>query len=206
MQDGLPVNAAPVAPGERLVTLDFVRGVAVLGILVANIVAFSHPLIAYDWPIALPRAEEAGNRALWLAQFLLIDGKMRGLFTLLFGAGMALFLDRSPATGRGQFVQLRRQIWLGLIGLAHFFLLFWGDILFLYAIAGLIALPLMGMTAPQLMRIGIVWYVVAAIFLALGYAGVVAVELSGDAVGRQELAAAFAQRREIAELEIAAYR
>lgn len=202
MQDGAPFNAAPVSAGERIVTLDFVRGVAVLGILVANIVAFSHPLIAYDWPIGLPRWEEAGNRGLWLAQFLLIDGKMRGLFTLLFGAGMALFLDRAPASGRGYLVQVRRLAWLGLIGLAHFFLLFWGDILFLYAIAGLIALPFMRMSAPQLMRIGVTWYVVAAIFLALAYAGVLSAHLAGDEAARQALALAFTERRAIAELEI----
>lgn len=205
MQEGAPLAAVPVPAGERIVTLDFVRGAAVLGILVANLVAFSHPLIAYDWPIGLPRWEEPGNRGLWLAQFLLVDGKMRGLFTLLFGAGVALFLDRAPTTGRGYLVQVRRLVWLGLIGLAHFFLLFWGDILFLYAIAGLMALPFMTMTAPQLMRVGVTWYIVAALFLALAYAGVLTAHLTGDEVGRQALAAAFDERRAIAELEIETY-
>ena len=78
--------------GERLVTLDFIRGVAVLGILYANIVGFSQPMLAGVWPGALTVPMDGADRAAWWVQFLLIDGKMRGLFALLFGASLALFL------------------------------------------------------------------------------------------------------------------
>ena len=127
------VGAAPIEGGERLVTLDFIRGIAVLGILFANIVGFGHPQLAYSWPHEVPGGLSGASKAVWLVQYLLIDGKMRGLFSLLFGAGMALFMDRAWKQGRTAWLQVRRLAWLAVFGLLHFFLLFWGDILFLYA-------------------------------------------------------------------------
>ena len=186
-----PVAGGPVGAGERLVTLDFIRGVAVLGILFANIVGFAHPQLAYGWPRLLPDALGGANKAVWLAQYVLIDGKMRGLFTLLFGAGMAMFFGRAAARGpdhslrghpflghslRGHWLQARRLVWLGCFGLAHFYLLFWGDILVLYALSGLFALPLIAMPARNLLGIGIVWYIVGGVFLALSFAGPIGVE------------------------------
>jgi uncharacterized protein len=168
--------AGPVGTGERLVTLDFIRGIAVLGILFANIVAFAHPQLAYGWPRLLPDALDGANKALWLAQYVLIDGKMRGLFTLLFGAGMALFVSRAAARGNGHWLQARRLVWLGCFGLLHFYLLFWGDILALYALSGLLALPLIGLPARSLLGIGIVWYVAGGLFMAISFAGPVGVE------------------------------
>lgn len=159
----------PVPRGERLVALDFVRGIAVLGILYANIVSFAHPRLAYSWPGALPGGgQSALDQAIWLVQFTLVDGRFRGLFALLFGAGLVLFIERARARGDGDSgaLQLRRLALLALFGLAHFFLLFTGDILFLYAIAGCIALGFVDMPARQLMILGTVWYLVATLLLA----------------------------------------
>src|SRR5688572_24084158 len=89
----------PVRSDERIVALDFIRGIAVLGILFPNIVAFGHPMLAYFWPPALPGGATGTDRAFWLFQFVLIDGKFRGLFTLLFGAGIMLFMERARARG-----------------------------------------------------------------------------------------------------------
>lgn len=200
----------PVGESARLVTLDFIRGIAVLGILVANIVAFSQPHIAYSWPGGLTRPMDAGDTAVWLAQFLLIDGKMRALFTLLFGAGMALFMDRAWARGQSRWLQVRRLLWLGAFGLAHFFLLFWGDILFLYAEAGLVVVPFLTLAARQLLGIGIVWYVVGAFYLAAPYAGVVLIEQSPAAQRAapedyRTIEADWAGKLKEAELERAAF-
>jgi uncharacterized protein len=171
-------QSAPVGASERIVTLDFIRGVAVLGILFANIVAFSQPHIAYSWPGGLAKPMGPADTAVWLAQFLFIDGKMRGLFTLLFGAGMALFMDRAWERGQSLWLQLRRLLWLGAFGLAHFLFLFWGDILFMYAEAGLAALLFLRLDARRLLGIGIVWYVMGSFYVAEPYAGVVLLEES----------------------------
>ena len=70
---------APVSTGERIVALDLIRGIAVLGILLANVSGFAHADLAYYWPKALPDGGNVADRIVWLAQFVLVDGKLRGL-------------------------------------------------------------------------------------------------------------------------------
>ena len=112
-ESAFELAARPITGGERLVALDFIRGVAVLGIAFANVTAFAHPWLAYYWPGALPGGGDAADRWIWLAQFVLIDGKFRGIFTLLFGAGLALFIDRVREAGGSAALQMRRLLLLG---------------------------------------------------------------------------------------------
>jgi uncharacterized protein len=168
----------PVGTGERIETLDFVRGIAVLAILFPNIVAHAHPVLAYFWPPALPGGATAFDKAVWVFQQVLIDSKFRGLFTLLFGAGMMLFIERAWARGATRWLQARRLIWLGLFGLAHFYLLWTGDILFGYAVAGLIALAMLRWSAKTQLRVGLAWYVVGALFLTVFLGGQAVLEAS----------------------------
>ena len=156
----------PVKGGERIVALDFIRGIAVLGILFANITAFGHPIMAYFWPEALPSGGGAADRWIWLFQFVFVDGKFRGLFTALFGAGMYLFMERAWARGQTRRLQVRRLVWLMLFGLAHFFLLFVGDILFLYSVSGLVVLAMVRWSARTQLRVGLVWYLVGSLAFA----------------------------------------
>jgi uncharacterized protein len=135
---------APVAAAERIETLDFIRGIAVLGILPANIIAFGQPFDAYLYPAAFKVDPGDPGGWLWIAQFVLIDGKMRGLFTLLFGAGICLFMERARARGAGSALQAWRLAILMGFGLIHFFLIWPGDILFSYALFGLVVLACIG--------------------------------------------------------------
>ena len=132
-----PLGASP----DRIASLDFIRGIAVMGILAANIVAFGQPFAAYMYPDAFLTPHGEAENWMWVAQFVLVDGKMRALFSLLFGAGLYLFLEKAWARGQGRWLQVRRLLWLGLFGLLHFFLIWTGDILFLYAVSGLAVLP-----------------------------------------------------------------
>ena len=129
----------PRAKG-RVESLDLIRGLAVMGIVLANLNSLSTMGMEHSWPPA-DGPLSAGEKAVWLFEYLFIDGKLRGLFSLLFGAGMIVFLERARARGAPAIsLQLRRLFWLLLFGLAHFYLLFDGDILHNYAVAGLIAL------------------------------------------------------------------
>jgi uncharacterized protein len=166
----------PVDTGERIVTLDFIRGIAVLGILFPNIVAYGDPTMAYFWPKALPGGAEPFDIWVWLGQLVLVDGKFRGLFTLLFGAGMFLFIERVWARGGTRWLQARRLFWLMLFGLAHFFLLWTGDILFMYAIAGFAALAMLDWRAKTQLRFGIAWYLAGALLLSVLIGGQAALE------------------------------
>jgi len=125
---------------DRIIALDFLRGIAILGILAINVAGFAGPIMATLSP-NLPAPGTPADEA-WFALFLVVfEGKMRALFSILFGASLLLFIDRAEAAGRdGEALQMRRLGWLALAGYLHFLLLWWGDILFTYALAGLSAL------------------------------------------------------------------
>lgn len=163
------IRVHPVERGDRLIALDLIRGLAVLGILLANVTGFAHVDLAYYWPPAMPGGSNAADRLIWLAQFVLVDGKFRGLFTILFGAGLVLFTDKFADPRRGIVLQARRLCWLLLFGLAHFYLLFRGDILFSYGCAGFFALFFLKMPAPRLLAIGIIWTLVGAAMQSTAY-------------------------------------
>jgi uncharacterized protein len=134
--DPQPDSAEP----DRIIALDLIRGVAVLGILTVNIAGFAGPSAATLTP-HVPHHASFADEAAFAATFVLFEGKMRALFTMLFGASLLLFIDRAEARNQnGDTLQLRRLCWLMLFGMLHYFLFWWGDILFIYAVAGVIAL------------------------------------------------------------------
>jgi uncharacterized protein len=131
--------SATIAPGQRIATLDVVRGVAVMGIFGVNVIAFAMPMQAYFNPAAYGLQSPA-DLGLWFATFILTDGKMRGLFSLLFGASMLLVIERAEAAGRSPAdIHYSRMFWLLVFGCIHYFLIWFGDILTLYALTGMIA-------------------------------------------------------------------
>lgn len=160
--------ASPVSKGDRIETLDFIRGIAVMGILFANIVAFGQPFSAYMYPTAWLGESGDPDGWLWVAQFVLIDGKMRALFTVLFGAGLYLFMERAWARGQTLWLQTWRLVVLLAFGLLHFFLLWRGDILALYGMCGLLVVPMLRLSVKRQLGIGATAYVFgAALFLAM---------------------------------------
>jgi len=126
-------------PGRRIVTLDIIRGIAVMGIFSVNIVAFAMIEEAYFNPGAYGGASGA-SLAVWAANMVVIDGKMRTLFSMLFGASMLLVIERAEASGQsGTAIHIRRMLVLLGFGLIHYFFIWFGDILTLYAVSGLAA-------------------------------------------------------------------
>ena len=132
-------QAKPQESAGRLVTLDIVRGVAVMGILAMNIVAFAMIPAAYMNPMAYGM-EGAADLASWAVSFVFVDGKMRGLFSFLFGASMLLVIQLAEKSGDSpRRVTFRRQLWLLFFGMLHYFLIWYGDILIGYALIGMVA-------------------------------------------------------------------
>ena len=124
---------------HRLAGLDLIRGIAVLGIALMNVASFALPPAAYDNPVAYGPASPR-DLAIWAIEFLLVDGKLRALFSMLFGASLLLVADRAEAGGRDPgTVHVRRMLWLLVIGLLHALLIWPGDILVMYALVGLAA-------------------------------------------------------------------
>ncbi len=160
----VPIDAQAAATPDqsiassRLDSLDYIRGIAVLGILLSNILNYALPPGAHRW-VELAGQPSVTDTMSWLVQYIFVDGKMRGIFALLFGAGLVLFMYRARARGAPAYwLQLRRLFWLALFGLAHFFFLFTGDIVFHYAVMGMAAIWLVRLPAKWLLLAGCLIY------------------------------------------------
>ena len=126
----------------RVASLDLIRGIAVCGILAINIAGFAAPSIGTRTP-NLPVPSGPLDQALFAVGFVVFEGKMRALFAILFGASLSLFIARADERGQeGYRLQLKRLGWLLLFGALHYYLLWWGDILFAYAACGFLVVML----------------------------------------------------------------
>jgi uncharacterized protein len=125
---------------ERIEAVDVLRGVAILGILLLNVLGWGLPWTAVSNPSAWGGSTGI-DLAYWYAEVILFDGKFRGLFSMLFGAS-ALLLIRRRAGVEVADIYYRRTLWLIAIGLCHAYLLTVNDILFLYGLCGLVLFPL----------------------------------------------------------------
>ncbi len=161
---------APSLPTERISALDTVRGVALLGILLVNMRFFAQPIGMMEQ--VLPPAESSTLDALahWFIK-IFAEGKFYPLYSMLFGMGLVLMHERIKARG-GSFAAVypRRLAALLLIGLVHAFLLWYGDILIIYSVAGLILFAFAGARARTLLITGVALVGLAA-FIAVAVMG-----------------------------------
>ena len=137
------VNPAPrpVSQRERIPTIDVVRGVALMGILLMNIASFSGPFEMYINPLAVG-GHRSYNIFAFAIRWVLFEGKMRAAFSMLFGAGVILLTERAERRGSKNIADifLRRNMWLVLFGILHFYLVWNGDILYFYGLTALLFL------------------------------------------------------------------
>jgi uncharacterized protein len=148
-------RAEPVSALERLTSVDVLRGFALLGILAMNIVAFAWPGPAYGNPLR-GAGFEGSDRSVWFLNHLVFEAKMMTIFSMLFGAGLVLMNERAGSRGaslRG--VYYRRVLWLLVIGAIHAYLIWDGDILFLYAECGLLLYLFRNKTPRTLIILGL---------------------------------------------------
>ena len=164
--------STPTSSGDRNSTLDAIRGVAVLGILTMNAVSYGLDMPSYF-------NLDAGGSRNWLDWAIggmgevLFDQKFMGLFSMLFGAGIAMFVDRAAAKRRRPVgFSLWRNALLLAIGIGHM-ILWEGDVLVLYAVCS----PLL--IAMRRLRPAVLFAVGAALVLSVA-AGSVAVQATID--------------------------
>ena len=146
-------SGGPVQESSRITSLDLIRGVAVLGILLMNVVSFKYGQVAY-WNLSAGGSETWLDWAVGVFGEIFIEQKFMGLFSLLFGAGAMLFIDRASARERHPIrLNLWRNILLLGIGILHYQL--WeGDVLMLYAVASAILLSLRRLSPRALIVVG----------------------------------------------------
>ena len=156
-------HAGPVVQTERIDAIDVLRGFALLGILLMNVQSFAMPQAAYFNPTAYGELKGA-NLNVWVAVRMLADQKFMTIFSMLFGAGIVLMAGRAEARGATRRVHYRRMRWLLVIGLLHAHLLWSGDILFLYAVCGMLVYPLRHQPPGRLIAMGVALLAVASAY------------------------------------------
>ncbi len=130
--------SGPVRLGERIATIDVLRGVALLGILVMNIPTFALPAAAMFNP-SVAGGFEGANRAVWLLSHVLFEFKMMSIFSMLFGAGIILMDQRARARSTSNtglhYARMGILLWFGIF---HAYFIWFGDILVPYAVLGMV--------------------------------------------------------------------
>ena len=147
-------DSGPVRESARITSLDLIRGVAVLGILLMNAVNFGLGGAPY-FNLSAGGSETPLDWAVGIFGEVFVDQKFMGLFSLLFGAGMILFIDRASRKGsRAVLLNLWRNGLLLLIGLLHF--LVWdGDVLMVYAVSSVFLIALRKLPDRALIALGV---------------------------------------------------
>jgi uncharacterized protein len=138
------VDVAPVSAAERISSIDVLRGTALLGIALMNIVFSGLPMAA-DFNPKVSGGAAGPNLAAFFLQYVLFDGKFRGIFSIMFGASSYYLVSRAVSRGAGiqaAEIYYRRTLWLALFGIIHAYVIWHGDILYPYALLGLILFPL----------------------------------------------------------------
>ena len=138
----------PVTRAERISSMDVLRGFSLMGILVMNITDFAYGFTNYAFPLSTVKPVFDGphwkiNTAVWFMRWIFAEGKMRAMFSMLFGAGVILLTERALARGAGiraADIYTRRNLWLVVFGMLHGYLIWSGDILFYYGLAALLFL------------------------------------------------------------------
>lgn len=153
MSEVIATSPEPVSGKARIKSIDTLRGVALLGILVINILAFAQPFGSMFDP-SVDGASEGAGFALFAGAEIFVEGGMRALFSMLFGAGLLIFMnkpDADPGEVRGLYY--RRTGLLILFGLINAYPLLWvGDILYIYGMTGLLLFLFRDLSARALLR------------------------------------------------------
>lgn len=163
-------KVVPTAPSERIESIDVLRGFVVLGILTINILFFGLPYVAAGNPTLWGTYEGIDIFAFVSAQ-VVFEGAQRTIFSMLFGAGVLLFIERLASDERNVRIgglYYRRMIGLMLFGLIDMYLLLWfGDIIFLYGFVGLFLYLLKDMSVRNLLVCAGVLLVVSTLFFGV---------------------------------------
>jgi len=159
----------PVNLSSRIISLDVLRGFALLGILIMNVQHFSMPGAAYINPDAYGDLNGI-NKWVWVFSHILASEKFMSIFSLLFGAGILLFTENAVAKEhRAGPLHYRRMFWLFVFGMIHAYLIWSGDILVAYSLCGMLAFVFKKKQPQTLIWISLVFLLVPFVIYLMGY-------------------------------------
>lgn len=193
------ISPRPVDSSERIASVDVMRGVALLGILAINIYAFGLPAAVLNNP-PIAGGFTGIDYSTWLATHMLFYHKFMPIFSMLFGGGLVLLSARLEQKGLPvRRIYYRRILWLLVFGLCHAYLLWIGDILYFYAVCGLLIYLFRCASSRKLIIIGTIVYLVV---LPLQHGVGRMFEFMDDTAGQVEIALAEGRTPTEAELGI----
>ncbi|WP_340112663.1 DUF418 domain-containing protein [Maribellus mangrovi] len=145
-------HLTPVTSRERIEYMDMLRGIAIFGILIANLRWFSLYSPEVSGLFTFPKIDNT----VYFLQHVFIESKFYSIFSILFGWGLAIQINRSKKDDASTASFLRRRLWfMLLLGGIHLFLIWEGDIVFLYGLTGFILVALRNYSSKTLLITGI---------------------------------------------------
>ena len=194
-------TTGPTLDSERIDSLDVLRGIALMGILVMNIQSFSMPSTAYLLPESFGSVD-GWNKIVWFLSHVFFDLKFMTMFSIMFGAGIVLMSQHRDAAGVPVIgVHYRRMMLLLVFGLLHAYVIWYGDILFPYAVCGCLVIWCRKWKPLTLIIAGAALLIIGSLFFA--FVGVAAMNIESVAEGMRE---EYVKSLDEAQQEIDAYR
>lgn len=160
----------PIDPSARIVSMDILRGIAVLGILVMNIQSFAMPSVAYSNPTAYENL--TGNDLwVWLMSHVFADQKFMAIFSMMFGASIVMLSQKAQKEHmRSTGLQNRRFVFLAIFGLMHAYFLWYGDVLFIYAVCAFFMFMFRSKKSVALVKTGVILLIIGSLIsIVIGY-------------------------------------
>ncbi|MHC0036751.1 DUF418 domain-containing protein [Pseudoneobacillus sp. C159] len=158
-------RANPIQEKERIQSIDAMRGFAILGIFLTNMIAFHSPVLylnPYLW------WSSKSDQTIYSLIDFFVQASFYPLFAMLFGFGLMIMRERSIERGFSFTpIAMRRLLMLLVIGCIHAFLIWHGDILIIYALFGFVALLFLGLSGKALLWIGVLTYLIPNILFGL---------------------------------------
>ncbi|WP_297093757.1 DUF418 domain-containing protein [uncultured Draconibacterium sp.] len=143
---------APISKQNRIEYLDLIRGISIFGILIVNLRWFSLYTPGFNGIFTFPEIDHVVRTL----QYIFIEGKFYSMFSLLFGWGIAIQIERSRKDDASTAAFIRRRLWfMLLLGGIHLFFIWEGDIVFMYGLAGFILVALRNYSNRTLLTTGI---------------------------------------------------
>lgn len=163
---------SPVTAGKRIHVLDVLRGFALFGVLLANMIWWFSGYADLNAAASAELATAAVDGVVLKLQTFFVDAKFISIFSFLFGIGFAIQMQRAGERGAEvTALYLRRMLWLLVIGAGHMFLLWYGDILHLYAVLGLLLIGWLHRSERSLLAWGLGFVVLAPLALKAAVSG-----------------------------------
>ena len=203
--DGPNGDPGPTDPGDRILSLDVLRGFALLGILVINIWLFALPTAGWLDPTRYGGFSGI-DYAAWFLSHVFFEQKFVTLFTFLFGAGIVLFVESKERKSQpARRLHFRRGFWLLVIGLGHAYLLWYGDILVAYALCGFVVVFVRNWRPSRLLVLGLLLFSLPSLLYLLGGVGYAMADPGVQADIEADIFAGFGAEQGTIDEEIAAY-